>query len=270
MIHPSIRSTRGPIVTLTEVAAAAPSWVRERLDGPPREAAVVHAGPDALYLDDDGVCLGVLSRSAVAVPCGLQTTMRDLPSTGETAHIGGGGLDVSNMHVRIGRLVDASVPRINACSTTATTLEAACGARLEPVRTELPAPALAGLRGADPEAVRSLLGRGSGLTPVGDDVLCGWVATRHGLGTPSVPVIRAIEASAATSTTGLSATLLDRACAGDVIPEFRRLLLALRSPTASASAIDRAVDALIAVGHTSGAGLLLGTTLALADSAPHP
>lgn len=253
-------------MTRTEVAAAAPAWVRERLEGPRREVYVLHAGADAIYLDDDGVCLGVLARSAVAVPCGLQTRLRDLPTSGQDATIGGGSLDLSGMQVRIGRLIDASVPRINACSTTASTLAAACSDQLDAVRAELPTAALSALRNADPAAVRDLLGRGSGLTPVGDDVLCGWVATRHALGRPSVPMIRAVEGTAANSTTRLSATLLDRACAGDVIPAFRRLLLALRAPTSSAPAVDRAVDALLAVGHTSGAGLLLGTTLALAES----
>lgn len=256
-------------MTRTEVAAAAPAWVRERLYGPRRRAAVIHAGADAVYLDDGGSCLGVLTRSAVAVPCALQTRLRDLPPAGPDAELGDGGLDVAGMHVRIGRIVDASVPRINATSTTATVLAETCGDRLDAVRAELPSSALTSLRGADTAAVRALLGRGSGLTPVGDDVLCGWVATRQALGTASVPMIRAIQASAATSTTRLSATLLDRACAGDVIPAFRRLLLPLRSPTASGAAINRAVDALFAVGHTSGAGLLLGTTLALTDSA-HP
>ena len=254
-------------MTRTEVAAAAPAWVRERLDGPLREAFVVHSGADAVYLDDDGACLGLLSRSAVAVPCGLHTTLRTIPSADHAAHIGDGTLDVAGMHVRVGRIVDASVPRINACSTTPTVLAEACGDRLREVREELPGSALSALRDADPSAVRALLGRGSGLTPVGDDVLCGWTATHHSLGTPSVPMIRTIQASAPATTTRLSATLLDRACAGEVIPEFRHLLLALRSPTASASAIGRAVDALFAVGHTSGAGLLLGTTLALT---PHP
>ncbi|HLR85607.1 MAG TPA: DUF2877 domain-containing protein [Nocardioidaceae bacterium] len=255
-------------MTRTEVAAAAPAWVRERLGGPRREADVVHFGTDAVYLDDDGACLGLLTRSAVAVPCGLQTTLRDVPPAGRIAHIGGGHLEVSGVQVHVGRLVDASVPRLNACSTTPTVLADAYGDRLEDVRAELPASALSALRNAETTAVRSLLGRGSGLTPVGDDVLCGWTATRHGLGTPSVPVIRAIQAGARASTTRLSATLLDRACAGEVIPQFRQLLLALRAPTASAPAIGRAVDALLAVGHTSGAGLLLGATIAVSPQHP--
>ncbi len=255
-------------MTRTEVAAAAPAWVRERLGGPRREAVVMHSGADAVYLDDDGACLGLLSRSAVAVPCGLQTTLRAIPSADHTAHIGDGNLEVAGIQVRVGRIIDASVPRINACSTTPSVLADACGDRLDAVRSELPASALSALRSADPASVRALLGRGSGLTPVGDDVLCGWTATRHGLGTPSVPMIRAIQASASASTTRLSATLLDRACAGEVIPQFRQLLLALRSPTTSAPAIGRAVDALFAVGHTSGAGLLLGTTLALTPQHP--
>lgn len=258
-------------MTRTEVAAAAPAWVRERLGGPSRDVPVLHEGRDAIYLDDAGACLGVLGRSAVGVPCGLQTTLRELPRTGSYARLGDGRVELATMTVRIGRLVDMSVPRLNLCSTTAIALAAACGDRLDAVRAELPTAALRALRDADPAAAPTLLGRGSGLTPVGDDVLCGWVATRQSIAMPSIPVVRAIEANAPTSTTRLSATLLDRACAGDVIPAFRRLLLSLRAPTASAPAVRDAVDALFAVGHTSGAGLLLGCSLALGDRrADHP
>ena len=256
-------------MTRTEVAAAAPTWVRERLEGQRREVTVVHAGADAIYVDDAGRCLGLLSRSAVSVPCGLQTTMRELPIVPDRAYLGDGRMELNGTTVRVGRLVDATVPRLNICSTTAQALATASAGRLDPVRAELPASALRELRDAEPSCVPTLLGRGSGLTPVGDDVLCGWVATQHSISAPSVPMLRAIEANAAASTTMLSATLLSRACAGDVIPEFRRLLLALRSPTSSTAAICEAADALLAVGHTSGAGLLLGCSLALGDD-PRP
>jgi len=105
-----------------------------------------------------------------------------------------------------------------------------------------------------------LIGRGSGLTPLGDDVLAGWAATSYALGA------RVVLPDARQRTTLLSATLLDCARRGEVLPEFRALVVALRRSDASADRrheIADAARALAAVGHTSGAGLLLGAALRL-------
>lgn len=59
-------------------------------------------------------------------------------------------------------------------------------------------------------------------------------------------------------TTLLSATLLDCAMHGEVIPEFTAFLAALDTPDEPARA-----EALAAVGHTSGTGLLEGARSAL-------
>ena len=255
------------MLTRTEVVAAATRWAGARLDGPAREARIVHAGVDAIYLDAGGACVGVLSRSAVAVPCGLQTTLGELPAPPvrdgtSTALIGDGRLGLGTLDVRVGRTVDASVPQVAPATGARLALGRALGDRLDPVRSELPGSALAALQAGDPAAVPQLLGRGSGLTPVGDDVLCGWLATRRALGDPADTVGFATDALATDGTTLLSATLLRRAAAGDVIPAFRRLLLGLRTG-AGVTNLDAAVETLLATGHTSGAGMLLGCTLAL-------
>lgn len=256
------------MLTCTEVAAAAPPWVAGLLDGPVRSAEIVHAGADAIYVDAGGACVGLLGRSAVAVPCGLRTTLAALPDPGPAAaSIGGGRLCVASLDVRVGRTVDATVARVRPTRAAVDALERATGDRLEQVRAELPPAALAALGGADPAAVSALLGRGSGLTPVGDDVLCGWAATRIALGAPVDPVAATIDARCDEATTMLSATLLRRAVAGDVIPAFRALLLSLRTDPPG-PATGSAVDALLTTGHTSGAGMLLGCTLAVeADDA---
>ena len=59
-------------------------------------------------------------------------------------------------------------------------------------------------------------------------------------------------------TTLLSATLLDCAILGEVIPEFAAYVAALGTPAET----ERAT-ALAAVGHTSGGGMLYGARLAL-------
>ncbi len=109
--------------------------------------------------------------------------------------------------------------------------------------------------------VGQLLGRGAGLTPLGDDVLCGWIATHRAAGVPTPEVDRAVRAGLH-RTTLLSATLLDCALHGEVLPELGRFLRAV----GTAAEPGRAAD-LRAVGGTSGAGLLLGARLALDDLA---
>ena len=106
-----------------------------------------------------------------------------------------------------------------------------------------------------------LLGRGTGLTPLGDDVLCGWIATHRAAGVPTPEVDSAVRAGLH-RTTLLSATLLDCAMHGEVLPELGRFL----SAVGTAAEPGRAAD-LRAVGGTSGAGLLLGARLALDDLA---
>ena len=133
--------------------------------------------------------------------------------------------------------------------------------RLDAARAQLPADALRLLATADPAAVPYLLGRGDGVTPVGDDVLAGWLVTRHAEGAGGGPVATAI-AQSRDRTTTLSATLLDRAAAGEAVPPLRRLLVCLAAGEPPHRVRAR-LDELLAVGHSSGAGLALGVTLAL-------
>lgn len=225
--------------TALAVSGAATVWVHARLALPSRSVRVLHGGQDAVYVDDGGVCLGLLSRLAVAVPCGVRTILDELPAVGDEAVIGDGRFCFPGLEVTVGRFVDASVGRVDAVP------------RITVSSDELPAAALALLSQGDPRAVGLLLGRGSGLTPVGDDVLCGWLATRHAIGEPVEPVASEVRRLAPTRTTLLSATLLDCAARGEVIPQLREVL------------DDRCgLDPLLAVGNTSGVGLALGMSLA--------
>ena len=267
------------MITRTQVVAAAPVWVRGRLAGPIREAAIVHTGAHAVYvaaLDGrDKRCIGLLSRSSSVVPCGLRTTLPDLCDVAgksglltseDVAVIGEGLLRVGAVDVHIGRTLDLSVPQLDALATgsMADRLRQVLDGCLVAVRSELLAESLELLKDADASAVPMLLGRGSGLTPVGDDVLAGWLATMNAAQMPSGAIAQSVAALSVEATTLLSATLLDRASAGDVLPEFRRLLLDLRAPDSSqhVDQLRNDVSALLTIGHTSGAGLLLGSLLA--------
>jgi hypothetical protein len=209
------------------IPVSAPPRVAARLrtapDGPVR---VLHRGPDAVYVDVADRCVGVVGTRATAVPCALRVARDRLPDVA-TATVAGGVLHLDGEPLVVGRMVDVAVPRIVA-------------------RGLAPAPDVA-----------ALLGRGDGLTPYGDDVLCGWLAVHRAAGLATDEVDAEIRTRSA-STTLLSATLLDCAMHGEVVPEFAAWLGALGTAEEEARA-----SALARVGHTSGRGLLEGARLAL-------
>lgn len=256
------------MTTRTQVSAAAPAWVNALVGGPEQVARVVHRGSDAVYLDVDGSCVGVLSAAATAVPCAVRTGLPLLPAdllAGPTAVVGGGRIALGGTDVVVTRTLSTAVPRLPLAGvpSAAERLRSAVADRLRPARDELPATALDDLAAARPRAVRALLGRGSGLTPLGDDVLAGWIATTvaaEAAGGAVTAVRSEVALHARPLTTLLSATLLACAARGDVLPQFRTLLQDLADPAAH---VGGSVDQLLRVGHTSGAGLLLGTDLAL-------
>ena len=112
----------------------------------------------------------------------------------------------------------------------------------------------------------SLLGRGAGLTPDGDDVLAGALVAGHATGHPSLPRWRRETAAALATrrTTAVSVGMLHAALDGWATPELADAVEALCRDDADPGA---AVDRLLAVGHSSGRSLLDGVLHALAT---HP
>jgi hypothetical protein len=238
-------------VTARTVPAAASPHVAALVEGPRRRARVVANGPKSLYVDVDGDCVGVLARGSVAVPIGLRTTLDRLPGVDDQVSVGEGRVWFDEYAVAVTRIVDPAVPRLGPLPAWSAA-----------VPVDLPAAALRALAIGAASAALELLGRGDGLTPSGDDVLAGWLVTRHATGRPSGPVADVVRAQASSRTTALSASLLRRAIVGEAIPQCRDLLLALHSGTG----IDAALAALVAVGHTSGAALAAGISLGLEDA----
>ena len=241
-----------PAPPATRLAGTASARVRDLVARPDRTATVVHAGEHAAYLDLDGECLGVLAAPANAVPCGVRTLLRRLPmvAVGETCSVGSGWISLGLTQVRVGRVVEYAVPPLDAeraqCQLPAPGLD------------ELPRQALALLGDGDPGCVPALLGLGSGLTPLGDDVLAGWLAAMVAAGHPGRhAVAHEVTRLAPSRTTLLSATLLACAMRGDVLPEYAALVGALGRDHRFE------LERLTAVGHTSGQGMLLGLALAL-------
>lgn len=227
------------------IPVAAPIRVRERLaaaqDG---VRPVLHASSTAIYVDLDGWCLGLVSSTATRVPCALWSSLTDLtPLAERPVVVSGGTLAIGAEEVRIARVVD---PRV----TTVGRHEDPRFAPEVPMTSGLDLPADGRLT---PTHLDRLLGRGPGLTPLGDDVLAGWLVTRAALGRPDTVLSAAVRRRLGV-TTLLSATLLDCALRGEALPQLADWL---------ADPDDATTAALLAVGATSGAGLLTGARLAL-------
>ena len=234
------------------VPVAAPLRVHERLaaahDGP---RPVLHANSSAIYVDLDGWCLGLLSASATRVPCALWSTIPDLALLGPArVRVAGRVLHVGDHEVRITRLADVSVPTIAGHES----LWSHASAVRQGLGMDLPADGHLTSGHLD-----RLLGRGPGLTPLGDDVLAGWFAARTAAGRPDLVLAAAVRHRLGV-TTLLSATLLDCAVRGEALPQ---LTAWLGDPTSTTT------EALLAVGATSGAGLLAGARLALTSLTTH-
>lgn len=110
-----------------------------------------------------------------------------------------------------------------------------------------------------------LLGRGPGLTPVGDDYLVGWLAGYwqiHGAAPDGWHDLNLAD------TTDVSGALLEGATRGVFPARLMRLADDLFAPNAD---IGRAVDDLASFGHTSGIGMGFGLIAGLrAAPAAHP
>ena len=243
------------------IPVAASSRVRDRLraaaDGP---VPVLHRGPLAVYVDVGGWCVGVVAVGAARVPCGLRTTGlamdQGVACESGAAYVSGGTLHLGSRALPISRIVGTYVPRVR----REVVLEKAT-----PVTVEATPPAtVAGFAvqhladgRIDASVAADLLGRGEGLTPLGDDVLAGWLALHRAAGV-ATPEVDEVVGTARERTTLLSATLLDCATHGEVLPEYAAWLRSLGTADEPAR-----VRGLHAVGSTSGAGLHLGGRLAL-------
>lgn len=118
-------------------------------------------------------------------------------------------------------------------------------------------------------AVHAMVGLGPGLTPAADDVLVGALLCWHHLGLAGWPgsasSARTVWAAAAERldrTSAVSAALLHHASRGGSLPEALGLLDALRSPLA----VGAALQALVRVGHDTGASIACGIRIGVRAS----
>ena len=151
-----------------------------------------------------------------------------------------------------GRLVDVRAPRFDAARVPKASPVVAMGTpRSRAAGLVAFAPRL------DAASVSTLVGRGDGLTPLGDDVICGWLAAHRGAGIATPDVDDAVRRLLPRTTT-LSASLLACALAGEVADPVATYLRALGT-----TGEDAARAALEGFGQSSGRGLVHGIDLAL-------
>ena len=229
---------------------------------PAREAVVLGALRHALHLRVGASVLPVVAAGGLRLPTALwlagPAPLGWGVQPGDRVRVGDGQVVLPGLTLRAVRVWTpervrplAAVPRLPAIPVDALR-EAGRGLTMLV------------LTGADlGVAVDSMVGAGPGLTPSGDDVLCGvLLALRLAGRIEAVDRLWGAVAPRVGATTSLSAALLREAADGYAVPPVVRLTAALAEEAES-----RVVEALVAqvraVGHTSGADLLAGLAGAL-------
>jgi hypothetical protein len=263
-----------------------------------RTATVLAAFPTSLYLrlDRHEDVVAVLTRDAVDLPVGVRLAVSadELDQAGGwAAHpgnlvfVGAGKVALPAAEVVVTRTRAAAIHRLpvdrtephrrpdtNVQSTgqnRAVDRAPAPNNALLTTSTELARRALAGQEVN--AAVAGMVGAGQGLTPSGDDALCGILLTLRALGRLDAHAAVALAVRGRLgATTSISAALLCAAADGWAAPPVIRLLtrITAASPAGSHTILDtqdRDVLTILAIGHTSGADLLTGVTATLAEAA---
>jgi Protein of unknown function (DUF2877) len=248
--------------------AAASVLLRDLLAGPVRPAKVLAARPAAAtYLEAGERVLAIVATGGVRLPCAAMLAAGGrLPAARSRLAVGRGAVHEDGRQlVAIRRWFDPRVRLAGVDRRAVARFAHVVGSRggvdaLLP--DDAPDRLAAGLASGDAVgAVSVLLGRGTGLTPAGDDLVAGALATLRALGSPAADELgAAVRALAPAATTRLSAALLEAADVGGLVPEAAGVLRAL----AGGGDVETAAGRLVDLGHTSGwhlaAGLLVGAT----------
>jgi hypothetical protein len=252
------------------LAGAASRALRPVLAAPAQRARWLGATQAAAYLAIPGQpgVLAVLAHDAVRLPCGLVLAMTgaELPLTALAPRDERAACVVGEGTVRwTGPAGPVVVTAVREWAPARAARAALSASALSEVRALVP-------RGADDElaaglragAAGRLLGRGPGLTPAGDDLLAGYLVGAHTFGLEARGLRDAVATLAPSATTALSAALLWHAGRGECIDEVAAFAGAL----AGRGEPRRAVERLLAVGHTSGAALARGLLAAAEAGEP--
>lgn len=274
----------------TTVPATASLAIAEVLRGPVRPASVLAVFPTAVYLQvippegtaaGRGAVVALLTSDATRLPLGIvlhrRSTERPLldPRVAHRAAIGAGGVRVGSLAVRAGQWWDPR-PRLPAPAPALVPegvreLRHVMAAALPEFSLAVPerlgnqlAVLRAALRRDDLtsalRAAQRMLGLGPGLTPAGDDLLCGVMAGLALLGHDRAERFGSgVLALAPGRTTALSLALLRHAKLGQVSTDFAAVIRAL----AGLAPLQPGLTQLLGTGHTSGSALAFGLSTAV-------
>lgn len=282
MTAPAVETRSSPAsIRMPGVASTA---IRDALSEPQTPGAVLGTASHAVWLLVDGDVIVASTRDATRLPNGIEVAADAAADAfrsvyhGAPVTVGLGQILFTGLTINIVRWWD---PRPALPRTSATQLSEAIA--------DLPAtvPAIdsetlsAALSTGSPQAILgasdSLIGRGPGLTPEGDDYLAGALSATRMLGEAMRLEDRAVMLDsvadplmrhASTRTTAFSAALIRHAIDGRVAAPAGALL---RSLTGRGN-VEASYRDLTRVGHTSGPALAAGMVLgarSLLQSQPH-
>lgn len=297
-VRPHVAPLEALPMPVAATPALASTGIADLLRGPLRPASVISIFPTAIYLRTEPLLypdrhpsespsrrqagvVAILTSDASRLPLGaiLHRPSSDRPlisSRGPLkAFLGEGRITVGPLTVRASGWWDPR-PRLPSMHPALLPegmreLRAAVSERLHSPIRDVPVE-LCGQLGALRAALRRndltaalragqrMIGLGPGLTPAGDDLLCGVLAGLTLLGHPQAARISAgILALAPGRTTELSLALLRHATLGQVNSELATVVQAL----AGTGRLHGALQNLFAVGNTSGIALGLGLSAAV-------
>jgi hypothetical protein len=268
------------------VTGVASSAVASLLRGPSRPVRTLGAFRAAVYLEHDDGVLALVTSDGVAHPNAVVVGAAAAEAPFASLHphvrgtVGEGRIDLPGIEVRVTRWRDprphlgvvgpdrlaATVALARRQLAAATDADPDADAELATLAATVAAAIAAHDEHAAVATATQLLGRGPGLTPAGDDVLAGLLAStvtlapavRIGPDDGLVATARSagerIADLAREATTAVSAALLRHAARGEVAAPAAQVLRALTGR----GDLSTALTALLAVGSSSGRDLTLG------------
>ena len=248
-----------------QLAAVASVAIRSVLLGPVQQGLLLGVSDHAAWIGVDDEVLVLSDREAVRLPNALELAVEELGrwiQPDDAVSIGGGIIAIGRLAVVPRRWFDPRpvLPPIDTKALAGRLKELEKHSGLES-DTRL----VSALVNHDVESVlklcRSMLGKGEGLTPEGDDLLAGAFAA-YILLAPALDadtawlrgIAEEIADLAGSRTTSFSAALVRHALEGGVAAPFASVLRSLASGADLLSTTERLLD----VGHTSGEFLTRG------------
>ena len=247
------------------LAAAASVALQQLLAGPRQPGTLLGVSEHAAWIGVGGEVVVLSDRRAVRLPNAIELAEDDVGrwiNEDDAAYIGDGSITIGRLTAVARRWFDPR-PVLGSCRNE--TLERNLAALDKRVDVTANPGLLEAFSLRVPKRMlhraTKLLGSGEGLTPEGDDLIAGAVASHlllaGALGRDTAYLeafTRPLNELSRTRTTSFSASLIRHASVGRVSAPFARLLEAL---TGRGSLIS-ATEELLAVGHTSGPALVGG------------